>query len=157
MQLRFFTIPIHGGEAAAEDLNRFLSMHRILAVDRSFAQDGASSAWALCISFEPSDGRTQTAKPRPKIDYREILNEQDFALFARLRAVRKTLADSEGIPAYALFTNEQLAEMVQRRVRTKSAMGNIPGIGAARLEKYGEAFLQVLCQPAPSKEDGHET
>lgn len=147
MQLRFFTIPVHSGDDAAEALNRFLAGHRILAIDRSFVQDGANSAWSLCVSFEPAgDG----ARPRPgdkraaRTDYREVLNEADFTVFARLRALRKELADTEGVPAYALFTNEQLAEMVQRQVRTVAVLAAITGVGAARVEKYGERFLAVL-------------
>ncbi|MBF0423842.1 MAG: HRDC domain-containing protein, partial [Magnetococcales bacterium] len=142
--------PVHGGEAAVEELNRFLTTHRILAIDRSFAPDGANSAWAVCVSYETAEGRPQLGKPRPKVDYREIFNEMDFALYAKLRARRKELADAEGIPAYVLFTNEQLAEMVQRRVDTKAAMQGIPGIGDARMEKYAETFLHILCQPRPT-------
>ncbi len=52
MQLRFFTIPVHGGDEAAEALNRFLGGHRVLAIDRSFVQDGGNSAWSLCVSFK---------------------------------------------------------------------------------------------------------
>lgn len=143
MQLRFFTIPIHAGDMAAEELNRFLGMHRILAVDRSFAQNGANSAWAVCVSFEIAEGRPSSGK-RGKIDYREVLNEQDFAVFAKLRSLRKELADKEGVPAYAILTNEQLAEMVKRRVQTATALGEISGIGESRIEKYGEPFLHML-------------
>ena len=52
MQLRFFTIPIHGGEGIADELNRFLAGSRILSIDRHLAQDGSNSAWAVCVSFE---------------------------------------------------------------------------------------------------------
>jgi len=149
MQLRFFTIPIHGGDEAADELNRFLGIHRILAVDRSFVQDGANSAWALCVSFELAEGRPQPGK-RGKIDYREVLNEQDFAIFAKLRSLRKELADNEGIPAYAVLTNEQLAELVQRRVQTATALREIAGIGDARIEKYGERFLRLLREALPA-------
>ncbi len=73
-----------------------------------------------------------------------MLSERDFAQFAELRNLRKALAEREGLPAYALFTNEQLAEMVRRRVDSVAAMGKIEGVGPARLEKYGEAFVQAL-------------
>lgn len=148
MQLRFFTIPIQGGDQAGEAVNRFLSGHRILAIDRSFVQDGANSAWSLCVTFEPAEagGRPQLsiAKRGVKVDYREILSEQDFAVFARLRGLRKELADAEGVPAYALFTNEQLAAMVQHRVRSAAAMIEIPGVGEARIQKYADRFLALL-------------
>ena len=150
MQLRFFTIPVHGGDEAEESLNRFLGGHRILAIDRSFVQDGANSAWSLCVSFEPAGERTQMSKRGvAKIDYREVLNEQDFAVFARLRALRKELSEAEGVPAYALFTNEQLAEMVQRRIETPNALRSIVGVGEARVEKYGARFVAVLRETPP--------
>lgn len=145
MHLRFFTIPIHGGDEAATELNRFLGAHRILTIDRSLVQDGVNSAWALCVSFEqPAADPSQPAKRGGKIDYREVLNEQDFAVFARLRTLRKELADGEGIPAYAVLTNEHLAELVQRRVQSAAALREIAGVGEARVEKYGEAFLRLL-------------
>ena len=144
MRLRFFTIPIHGGDEAAAELNHFLGAHRILAIDRSLVQDGANSAWALCVSFEPAEDRSQPSKRGGKIDYREVLSEQDFAVFARLRTLRKGLADGEGIPAYAVFTNEQLAELVQHRVQSAAALREIAGVGEARIEKYGDAFLRLL-------------
>lgn len=144
MHLRFFTVPIHGGDETAAELNRFLGAHRILTIDRSLVQDGANSAWALCVSFEPAADPSQPGKRGGKIDYREVLNEQDFAVFARLRTLRKELADGEGIPAYAVLTNEQLAELVQRRVQSATALREIAGVGEARVEKYGEAFLRLL-------------
>jgi superfamily II DNA helicase RecQ len=144
MQLSFFTIPVYGSGEAAKELNGFLTGHRVLAIERHLVQDGANSAWAVCVSFESSgEGRPQAGK-RGKVDYREVLNEQDFAVFARLRSLRKELADREGVPAYALFTNEQLSEMVQRRVQTQAALREIPGIGENRVDKYGESFLRLL-------------
>ncbi len=90
MQLRFFTIPIHGGESTAEELNRFLAAQRILAVERHLVQDGGASAWAVCVAFEPAGegGRPPTTR-RGKVDYREVLSEADFAAYARLRSLRK--------------------------------------------------------------------
>jgi superfamily II DNA helicase RecQ len=146
MKLRFFTIPIQADAATVEELNGFLAGHRILAVDRFFVQDGANSAWALCVSYElAGDSRPASAK-RGKIDYREVLNEGDFSVYARLRALRKEIADSEGVPVYALFTNEQMAEMVTRRAGSAGDLREIPGVGEARVHKYGKAFLDALAE-----------
>jgi hypothetical protein len=84
MQLRFFTIPLLGGEAAAEELNRFLASHRILAVDRHLAQDSGVAIWAVCVSYEPAgesragDSRSASGR-RGKIDYREVRAALDTA------------------------------------------------------------------------------
>jgi superfamily II DNA helicase RecQ len=143
MLLRFFTVPVCDGDDAAEEVNRFLGAHRIIAIDRHLIDDGPNSAWALCVSYVRSANRSAPDR-RGKTDYREVLSETDFAVFAKLRALRKTLAEKEGVPAYALFTNEQLALMVQRRVRTAAALREIDGVGEARVEKYGKEFLGIL-------------
>ncbi len=158
MQLKFFSIPIPAGEAAADDLNRFLATHSILGLDRQLVQAGAASCWAVAVAYDAGgEGRPQggaAAGRRGKVDYREVLSEADFGVYARLRTLRKTLADAEGTPAYNLFTNDQLAEMVTRRVGTAAALREIPGVGEGRAEKYGAAFLEVLTEalsaPAPA-------
>lgn len=143
MKYRFFTIPAHAPDAAQEELNRFCAGQRLVSVDKQFVQDAERSYWAFCVCYlDGQEGPKATAKG--KIDYREVLNEQDFAVFARLRTLRKELADGEGIPAYAVLTNEQLAELVQRRVQSAAALREIAGVGDARVEKYGDALLRLL-------------
>ncbi len=118
-------------------------------------QDGANSVWAICVSYLGDANRQLAAgAKRPKVDYREVLSEADFAVFAKLRNLRKELAEREGIPAYALFTNEQLAEMVQRRVGSLTAMKEIEGVGDSRIEKYGAQFLALLKAGEPSLQNG---
>jgi superfamily II DNA helicase RecQ len=136
-------------------LNAFLRAHRILSVDRHFVQDGANSIWAICVSYLGDANRPLVAgAKRPKVDYRDVLSEADFAVFAKLRNLRKELAEKEGIPAYALFTNEQLAEMVQRRVGGLNAIKEIEGVGDARIEKYGAQFLALLKAQESSLSNG---
>ena len=50
-----------------------------------------------------------------KIDYRAVLDERTFALFSHLREIRKALAEKEHLTPYAVFTNEQLAEVAKVR------------------------------------------
>ena len=58
-------------------------------------------------------------------------------MFARLREIRKEIAQADAVPVYTVFTNEQLAQMVQARATTKAALEKIAGVGDARIEKYG--------------------
>lgn len=69
------------------------------------------------------------------------MSDDEFALFARLRELRKKIAEEEAIPPYAIFTNEQLADMVRKKVTTLQAMKEINGIGDAKISKYGQVFL----------------
>jgi ribonuclease D len=65
-------------------------------------------------------------------------------VFAKLRDVRKRISERDGVPLYAVATNEQLAEMARRRVTAKAGLREIVDFGAARIRKYGNEFLQVL-------------
>jgi superfamily II DNA helicase RecQ len=80
------------------------------------------------------------------VDYRQVLDASTFALFSRLRDLRKTLAEQENVPPYAVFTNEQLAEIAKRRCDSPAALGKINGIGTARVEKYGAILVATLLE-----------
>jgi ATP-dependent DNA helicase RecQ len=65
-------------------------------------------------------------------------------LFERLRALRKRLADAEGVPAYIVFSDAVLRQMASQMPRNRAALLSISGVGPVKLERYGEAFLEVL-------------
>jgi hypothetical protein len=114
MRFHFAAIPVHGGADAEQALNAFLSSHRALNVERHLIADGVQSVWAICVSYidtaSPAPTGTGASRGGPgrkeRIDYREVLDEAAFARFARLRAWRKLAADRDGVPPYAVFTNE---------------------------------------------------
>ena len=72
------------------------------------------------------------------------LNDSERELFERLRTVRRELADEAGVPAYIVFGDKVLLEMVARRPRSPRELLQVPGVGEAKLERYGAAFLDVL-------------
>jgi superfamily II DNA helicase RecQ len=155
VKLRFFAVPMLDGEDESQELNRFLSTHRVLLVERHFVSDGSCSAWAICVSYLDRGGRTAPEQGQGKrLDYREILSEADFAVYAKLRSLRKSMADKDGLPAYTFFTNDQLAAMVQQRVTTLKALEEIPGVGSARVKKYGAVFLEILRASLAEQSDG---
>ena len=71
---------------------------------------------------------------------------QEEELFERLRALRKSLADSQGVPAYIVFSDKVLREMAARRPRGAAELLAVPGVGPAKLERYGEAFLMEIAR-----------
>jgi superfamily II DNA helicase RecQ len=146
MPFEFIQIPANGQGSAKEELNKLLRGGRIASVRKEFVPNGEDSFWAFCIEF--LDGALGTDKARsgsgPKVDYKEVLSAEDFAVFSKLRDLRKALSEKEAIPAYSIFTNEQLAAMVTGKVDSQAALAKIDGIGAARIEKYGASFLAAL-------------
>ncbi len=65
-------------------------------------------------------------------------------LWDALRARRRELADEHGVPPYVIFHDATLAAMAEHRPLTRAELLNIPGIGQAKLERYGDEFLEVL-------------
>jgi len=61
-----------------------------------------------------------------------------------LRACRKELADQQGVPPYVIFHDTTLFDMLERRPQTLEELAEVNGVGAAKLEKYGELFLETL-------------
>jgi superfamily II DNA helicase RecQ len=149
MKFHFFTISAQAPESGQEVLNLFCGQQRVVSVEKHFVAQGQDSFWSICVTTIDT-AKSVLGGKRDRIDYKETLSEQDFAVYAELRNLRKALAEQEGVPAYALFTNEQLAEMVTRRVATLAALGDIDGIGKARLKKYGEMFLKQIKMVLPA-------
>ncbi|MEX0891064.1 MAG: ATP-dependent DNA helicase RecQ [Gemmatimonadota bacterium] len=84
------------------------------------------------------------AAARAAIDAGLVHDDPDEALFHTLRALRKALADAEGKPAYIVFSDKVLREMAARRPATPAELLQVPGVGPAKLERYGQAFLEAL-------------
>ena len=144
MKVACFTIPILFGTKIQEELNKFLTSQSILSVDREFVSDGQKSYWAFCITYKERGNSSTVQVKQDKVDYKNLLEESEFAIFAKLRTLRKNLASQEGVPVYSLFNNEQLADMVRHKVINESALTKINGVGEARVRKYGKAFLALL-------------
>jgi superfamily II DNA helicase RecQ len=149
MQLKLFVLPIKNLGAAEAEMNAFLRGHRVLAVKKEFVADGENSFWTFCVEYLDGIGAGALLPGgRPKVDYKEVLKPEEFEVFSRLRDWRKSVAEKEGVPVYTVLTNEQLAQMVQKQVKSKAGLKEIEGVGDARVEKYGDALVQLLTGPA---------
>ena len=65
-------------------------------------------------------------------------------LFEALRARRRDLAKEAGVPPYVIFHDSTLREMAELRPETLHALSRVSGVGQAKLERYGEAFVEVV-------------
>jgi ATP-dependent DNA helicase RecQ len=65
-------------------------------------------------------------------------------LFEKLRELRRDLARAQGVPPYVVFNDATLREMAAFRPETLSGLGQISGVGAKKLETYGEDFLAAI-------------
>jgi len=147
MALRFFIVPVRDSVDSEQELNRFIGGHKVLSIDRHLIDQGMNSFWAICVDYLNSLAAETTGLAnlsRSRVDYKTILPPDEFEVFSRLRDLRKELAQIEAVPVYALFTNEQLAQMVQRRCHSKSDLASIEGVGDVKIDKYADRLLPLL-------------
>lgn len=71
-------------------------------------------------------------------------NVPNGELFSRLKALRKTIADRQGVPPYVVFHDSTLAEMCACLPETLDEFARLSGVGAQKLDKYGRAFIDII-------------
>ncbi|MBC7507731.1 MAG: HRDC domain-containing protein [Ferruginibacter sp.] len=142
MQVKLFTIPLTEEGAGLAEMNKFLAGQKVLEVEQRFFQNEKGGCWSFCVRYLanalPGNNFSST---RIKVDYKNILSEAHFGIFSRLREIRKELATNDAVPAYAVFTDEELASIAQMPEFTTTEMQKIKGIGQRKTEKYG---IQIL-------------
>ena len=77
----------------------------------------------------------------------------DAALLGSLKALRLEIARERGVPAYIVFPDRTLIDMVRRRPRTEAAFAEVNGVGAAKLKEFAAPFLAAIAA-APAEGDG---
>ncbi|WP_421681545.1 DNA helicase RecQ [Stutzerimonas urumqiensis] len=90
--------------------------------------------------------RRETVKaPKPAASSAsQLVRAEERDQWEALRALRRKLAEEHGVPPYVIFPDATLLEMLRSRPSTLSDMAQVSGVGARKLERYGEAFLAVL-------------
>lgn len=68
----------------------------------------------------------------------------DRVLFAKLRELRKNIADAEDIAPYIVFNDATLSELARIKPKTSKGLLNISGIGDVKLARYGQPFLELI-------------
>ena len=112
----FFVSPF-GEKTVTDELNNFLRSHRIVNVEKRLIDGERGTGWVFLVEYGTEGGKNASNASSQRIDYREVLNPVEYALFDKLRILRKEIAEKSGIPVYAVFTNDQLAGMVKNRLR----------------------------------------
>jgi len=73
-----------------------------------------------------------------------MISDQDQPLWEALRVLRKQLSDMAGVPAYVVFNDNTLVDMIAIKPRDESEMAMVSGVGQHKLEQYGDEFLEVI-------------
>lgn len=73
-----------------------------------------------------------------------VIADQDQPLWEALRRLRKQFSDLAGVPAYIVFNDSTLADMIALKPRDESEMSMVSGVGQHKLEQYGDDFLELI-------------
>lgn len=119
---------------------------RVTPLGRKVLFEGAEAplvAFRETVAFDyqqRAEGKRFRARPiRPKEEA-----PTDEVLLDALTQLRRQLAERESLPAYHVFTDDSLADMVARKPLTLEAFGQVRGVGLIKLEKYGKVFVSLI-------------
>ena len=73
-----------------------------------------------------------------------MVSDEDAPLLAALKAKRRALSEAARVPAYVIFTDRTLIEMAETRPSSLDELARVNGVGAKKIERYGQTFLEVI-------------
>ncbi|CAM2167433.1 ATP-dependent DNA helicase RecQ [Paraburkholderia sacchari] len=93
---------------------------------------------------KPTRTRTSSSRTSERADPTLGMSPRQRARWERLRLWRTDTAKSEGVPAYVIFHDATLAEIARNGPESVDELRDIPGIGARKLERFGEELVEVV-------------
>ncbi len=144
--LRYFGDPAAGAEC--EGCDNCLGNHRQAVAGATASRGkrpgraGRGGRTGRAARAGGAGRRTTTGQAAPASA--DEISARDGPLFATLRSLRSELARRDGVPAYVVFPDRTLAEIAARRPRSLAALADVRGVGPARLDRYGEQFLEAV-------------
>jgi ATP-dependent DNA helicase RecQ len=143
------------GGAQARDMFRFAERrgcrHRALVAH--FGED-ISDCGTSCDTCGLEDvvaaaAPVRAAKGARAAQPAERRTGREGELFELLKALRRHIAETRGIPPYLVFTDATLLEMATKHPTTDAALLEVGGVGPKKLASHGQAFLKLLREEAP--------
>jgi ATP-dependent DNA helicase RecQ len=146
-QLSTFGIGTGFSDLRWRSIFRQLVVHGYLNVDHNrygaLRLSGSSRAllrgeMTLALREDVDKPKVRSSRTRP------TLSADDEPLMEALREERREIAEQQGVPPYVVFHDAALLDMIRLRPSALEDMLEVSGIGQSKLEKYGQAFLDVL-------------
>jgi ATP-dependent DNA helicase RecQ len=116
----------HGSVQLTEDARPVLRGEQALHLRQLAAAEGKRSS--------------RSGKSKASAD----ISEQDQPLWQALRGLRKQLSELAGVPAYIVFNDSTLVDMIALKPRDETEMAMVSGVGEHKLAQYGDEFLDVI-------------
>ena len=92
----------------------------------------------------PTTGKASRAASSSSANARSALKGSDMELFEALRSARMDIAREMGVPPYLVFNDSTLVAFATERPTSHDELLAISGVGQSKLERFGDAFLDVI-------------
>jgi len=142
MKLRILTVCMdESGRFDDRGLAEFCEVNEIAAVHERMVELGGEPRWALLVEYRPraeSGGYIRGQRGD------EGLSGEERRGYELIRRWRNGKARHEGVPAYLVLTNSEVAEICRRKPRTLSQLRDISGIGEGKCKSYGAEILELV-------------
>ena len=141
------------GEGRDHTTEHWVSVIRQLihlgVVTQNIAQHSALQLTEAARPYLRAEVPLMLAVPRvvaikPRSNQKTFGGNYDRKLFAKLRKLRKAIADEENIPPYVVFNDATLIEMAEQMPISASEMLGINGVGTRKLERFGREFMSLI-------------
>jgi ATP-dependent DNA helicase RecQ len=93
---------------------------------------------------QKEEGKQKNRTPLQFPYINKTIDTNDVVLFEKLKDLRKKIAAEENVPAYIVFSNASLLDMCHKKPNSLIQFSTVNGVGEVKLEKYGEAFIEVI-------------
>ncbi len=104
------------------------------------------------LQLRIDDFKSTAGKANRKSRQKITIAPEDEVLWEALRECRKELAEENAVPPYVIFHDATLQEMLQQRPMSRIELLAITGVGQSKLDKYGSAFIDIICCHAEGAE-----
>ena len=147
MKLKIFTMRFSESVDGFDDgpMQEFIADKEVIEYDEHFFNHDKTPYLTVLLSyrnFAPDERRRLNRRNDPRAE----LDDTEKDIFDALRVWRAARAKQDGMPPYMIANNKQLAKMVKLKAATKTDLGNVNGIGEAKIEKYGEDILRIIAE-----------
>ncbi|WP_269931736.1 DNA helicase RecQ [Aminobacter sp. HY435] len=112
----------------------------IAPAGREFLRDKPELMLRVAAPSRARRGKVAGSTAQPAV------SDGDQDLFQALRRKRTEIARLQNVPPYVIFHDKTLIELAAARPASRAEMANVPGVGEAKLDRYGPAFLAVIAE-----------
>jgi ATP-dependent DNA helicase RecQ len=138
---------VNGEEAPLlQPLARALQARGVLVANEHGGLGLGGDARAILTGAESVEIVVPPKRPGRRRERGTEANPVGDPLFEALRSLRRDLAQEAGIPPYVIFHDSTLRAMAEARPTSLAKLGALPGVGAKKLEAYGDRFLRAIAE-----------